>query len=285
MKFVWDIIWKTLSRFVTFVGAIWVIIDIAANFTPEIEEIQKNGCLIMGGAVCITAAIMMKYMKDYFWHKIKIPNTDARICVKIGDITKGKKGSRVIGINNKLETSAAAIAKNSIHEKVIKKHGEAIIQEKFDEAKQKLEKVSGRQEYAFGDAFSCEVQDKHYIFLVMSEMNNPTHPTVGNEQLLGAINRFFHNQKNIHIDQDILCFPVIGTGAGGNSMSQKEVICEIARQFVLFKKSGRDETSRIRDLNIVVWWKNLHSIDWHDMVKEVDAIVAACGDCNTVSAP
>ena len=284
MKFVWDIIWKTLNQFVTFVGTIWVIIDIVANINPGVKDMQKNGWLIMGGAVCITAIIMIKYIKDYFWHKVKIPETDARICVKIGDITKGKKGSRVVGINNKLETSVASIAKNSIHEKIIREHGETIIQEKFAGAKQKLKKVPGREECAFGEAFSCEIHGKHYIFLVMSELHNPTHPTVGKEQLLEAINHFFHNQGNIDINQNILYFPVIGTGAGGNSMSQKEVICEIVRQFILFKKGGGGETSRIRDLNIVVWRKNVHSIDWDNMVKEVDAIVAACGNCNTVSA-
>ena len=285
MKFVWDIIRNTLNKFVAFVGAIWVIIEIVGNFNPGVEELQKNGRFIMGGAVFITAIIMIKYMKDYYWHKIKIPDTDARICVKIGDITRGKKGSRVVGINNKLETSVASIAKNSIHEKIIKEHGEEIIQEKFAAGKQKFEEVSGSQEYNFGDAFSCEVHKKHYIFLVMSELNSPTHPTVGKEQLLEAINRFFHNQDGIEIDQGILYFPVIGTGAGGNCMSQKEVICEIVRQFVLFIKREGNRTNRIKDLNIVVWRKNLHSIDWDNMVKEVDAVVAACGNCNTVSAP
>lgn len=283
MRIVLDIIWKTLNEFVTFVGAIWVLIEIVGNFNPDVQKMQTNGYLIMGGAVAITAIIMIKYIKSYFWYKIKIPETDARICVRIGDITRGTKGSRIIGINNKLETCGDAIAPNSIHEKIIKKHGETIIQEKFDQAKQTLRKIPGRQEYAFGEAFSCEVQKKHYIFLVMSEMHNPTHPTVGDEQLLETINHFFHNQRNIDINQNILYFPVIGTGAGGTGMSQKKVICEIVRQFVLFKKAG-GEISRIRDLVIVVWWKNLHTIDWDSMVKEVDAIVATCGNCNTVSA-
>lgn len=282
MRIIWDITWKTMNEFVTFVGAIWVIIEIVGSFFPDVEKMQTNGWLIMGGAVCITVIIMIKYMKDYFWHKIRIPNTDARICVKIGNITKGTKGSRVIGINNKLETRRDFIAKNSLHDKVLKEHGEEVIQEKFDEAKQKLSKVPGKREYAFGEAFSCEVHKKHYIFLVMSEMHNDTHPTVGKDQLIETINHFFHNQSNIEINQNILYFPVIGTGAGGNNMSQKEVICEIVRQFVLFKKAG-NEISRIRDLNIVVWWRNLYSIDWDNIVKEVDAIVAACGDCNTVS--
>ena len=118
----------------------------------------------------------------------------------------------------------------------------------------------------------------------MSEMLMDAHPSVTKNQLLGAIHQFFNNQLNIEIVNGTLYCPVIGTGAGGNNMNQKDVICEIVRQFVLLKKNASVEVvDRIKDLIIVIWWKNLHNVDWNEIVTAVDAIIEVCGNCNVVS--
>lgn len=42
MRIVLDIIWKTLNEFVTFVGAIWVLIEIVGNFNPDVQKMQTG---------------------------------------------------------------------------------------------------------------------------------------------------------------------------------------------------------------------------------------------------
>lgn len=281
MKMMGEIVWKTIKTFAAFIGAVWGIIEIVGNFSSTVKDLQSNGYFIVGSSVLITIIIMIKYSFSYFCHKKQIPGTDASICVKVGDITKGTKGSRLIGINNRLETRNDCIGRNSLHARIIQKHGEENVKVEFDKAKTNLKINSETGNYSFGDSFSCKFDGIDYIFLVMSEMLIDAHPSVTKEQLLETIYHFFHNQLNIDVVDGVLYCPIIGTGAGGSGMNQKEVICEIVRQFVLFKKKATEGTpDRIKELIIVVWWRRLHDIDWDSIIAEVDATIEICGNCN-----
>lgn len=283
MKIIGDVIWKTVKTFVAFIGSVWGVIEIFGNFSSTIKNLQSNGYVIVGSSCIATLVIMIIHIFKYFYFRKQIPGTDASVCVKMGDITKERKGSCLVGINNKLETRNNFVGRNSLHAKIIKKHGEENVKMEFNRARDGLNIDERTGRYCFGDSFSCKLDKNDYVFLVMSEMLIDAHPSVTKAQLLETIHKFFSNQLGLEIVNSTLYCPVIGTGAGGNSMNQKDVICEMVRQFVLLKKNSSVEVvDRIRDLVIVIWWKNLQDIDWNEIVSEVNGIIEVCGNCKAV---
>lgn len=259
-------------------GSVWGILEIFGNISDTVKDWQSDWRVIVFLSIAATVVIMGIQLRRYFFHEKKIAETDASICVKVGDFTKMKNGSCLVGINNKLETRTEYIGAGSLHEQIVKKHGEQKVKAEFDNARDKLQK-NGVDTYDWGEAFSCKIDKNDYVFLVMSELPQAGRPSVKKEDLKQAVQKFFHSQTKLQVANDTLYCPVLGTGAAGIPVMGREVIGEIVRSFVLLVKGNQMESMRIKKLVIVVWGKKVLNMDWEAMLEEVDAIVDLCGKC------
>lgn len=171
-----------------------------------------------------------------------------------------------------MKTLRNRIGKRSIHAQMIDIYGQDKMNKIFREGKDQID--SGK------NFFCSEMDKKLFVFLCMSDIEEDGAARVTIEQLKNSIDSLFLNQNYINVLERKMCFPILGTGAGGVCMEKEEIIKLIIRHFVNFQKGlSSTSTQKIDELNIVVGWKDIGKIDWEELKEWSILFCEYCIEC------
>ena len=75
-------------------------------------------------------------------------------------------------------------------------------------------------------------------------------------------------------------FPVLGTGEGGICLNRVETIEFMVKRFWKFQKQiNRNSIVKIKELHIVIYWKDFNRKEWNQIKQWVDKIGQYCMEC------
>lgn len=257
----------------TGIGLMWTFIEIMEKYFANLPIVKENKDNLL--VLLIPALFLVLYRLVYILlieSKVKCEIRDLKIIVRVGDILKCKRGVIVIGVNNQLNTDEDKIAKNSLHSKMIGKYGQDKMKEVFSKGKKK---VNNDIRY-----FQDEINGKSYLFLAMSDINDFGAVSTKGSTVRIALDSLFFNQENLIALNNNIFIPLIGTGAGGLQPSKQEVIKMIIESFLIFQKDSDEEvSSKIKSINIVVYWKDVFQIDWIELRQWLKNQKTYCLNC------
>lgn len=253
-------------------GVIWTVVNILEFYFPKhllVIKYKDDIRILLFPALITTVISLFNLIKSRYVIKYKID--DIRIIIMVHDIFRIRNGVNVIGINNQLCTQVDKIGENSIHSKMIDKYGKEVMRDVFVKGK---EKIRNGKKY-----FQDKIKNKDFLFLPMSNVDDgaaSTTITIVND----ALKNIFENQEYLRLPNGKINIPIIGTGAAGINLSKEDVIKLIIENYLDFKnKSGEEDNSKIKVLNIIVYWKDILNIDWLELNRWMKNQVDYCQKC------
>lgn len=255
------------------IGAMWTLMEIMKNYFPNSYTVTNNKDNILILVIPALFSMVCKFIYILkFELRIKSKIKDFKIVVKFGNILNCKDGVIIVGVNNQLSTEKDKIAKGSIHRQMVDKYGQDKMLQIFIEGKQKNE---NNMKY-----FQKEISGKDFVFLPMSDIDDSGAVSTKTSTVKIALDNLFVNQKNLIVPNNNILIPIIGTGAGGLQPSKQDVIKIIIDSFLSFQKRSDEEvSSKIKTMNVVVYWKDIFEIDWVELSKWLDSQKGYCWDC------
>ena len=253
------------------IGTIWSVMEILEKYysdTPFINFYQNHiSCMLIPGilAVVINVVCLLNYER-----KVSFTIKDAKITIEIGDILRKRDGVIVVGINNQWNTNGAQIGKSSIHKALLDKYGQDRLDAAFAKGKTEAERLF----------FPEEIGGKEYLFLRMSDLihNNAASTTI--DQMQKALDELFYHQDYLSMYGGRIYFPVLGTGEGGICLNRVKTIEFMVNRFWKFQKQiNRNSIVKIKELHIVIYWKDFNRKEWNQIKQWVDKIGQYCMEC------
>lgn len=255
------------------IGIMWTFMEIMESYFPNSRIVTNNKDNILILVIPALLSIVCKFIYIFkFELQAKSKIKDFKIVVKFGNILNCKDGVIIIGVNNQLSTEKDKIAKGSIHRQMVDKYGQDKMIQVFRDGKQK---IKGNVKY-----FQEEISGKDFLFLPMSDINNSGAVSTKTSTVRIALDNLFVNQESLIAPNNKIYIPIIGTGAGGLHPSKQDVVKIIIESFLSFQKGSDEEiSSKIKTVNIVVYWKDVFQIDWIELSKWLENQKDYCWNC------
>lgn len=258
------------------IGSLWSIITIVEVYYPEywlVKLCRSNiFCLVIPAVTAMVLTLIIQIVKVFF---LEIKYDNVKVGIKVGNILKQSDGIIVIGVNNQFITDENKIGKNSIHNQLIKKYGQDKIAEIFSKNNKKEIK-----ERLF---FQERMDDKEFLFLLMSDLNGNGVACATEEQIGRALESLFSNQSQLRVPHPQKCIylPVLGTGETGRfRVDNKDIIFLISKFLQNEKREADVGQRRICKLYIVVYWKDIVKVNWDSLHGWLKLMQTYCIECN-----
>lgn len=268
MKVLFGLIKSGVETFVSVSGALWLVCElIQVILEKEASPISVKTILLISLVSGLGHATWFCYKCLFRSHTILEGNI--RIKVRIGDISKVKKCSILVGTNDTCNYNLKEIGPNSIQAQIQKKRPKLLykIKGEFDKKRGKIMEYGSVIQVKSGNQ-QC------FHFLVMSTLKSGHNVNTSKSELIHAINRYFFQVKDLEIINGTLAVPLIGTGAAGVLMSKQEVAQILAQSFIVCQKN---ECTNVKEMIIQISWRDLKNID---LIALNDVICWMTKQCN-----
>ena len=242
----------------TVIGAIWSIREIIMELIPQANiSLNLQRTVICIAAILVVAKNLFLIIKCTFMFRCKINGKESIIKMDIGDIFNKKNGSKVIGINDRLENNSELIGEKSIHNQFLLKFPDNKLGELLESEKKKL----GENKLAeMGKAYKYKFKGVMYLFLVMSKLESEKAPVTEKDYIRIALEKFFRDQSHYEISNGKLYIPVIGKGSAAmGNMNYFETIKMIAGEYIHSQCIYPNNSNRIEELDIILRLSDIFS--------------------------
>lgn len=259
-------------------GGLWTVMQFCEFYFPNnsfLTAIYNEALYIFVPSISI-AVIYGLYLLKYRCF-IRYVISDKQIVIKPGNILSKRKGAIIVGINNQLITDPDKIGRKSLHREIVRRYGKEKIAEEFKKERKFREKQEEHNRKCF---FSREINGKQFVFLMMSRIQKPEVAATSKDEIVSALDHFFNSHTDIRIDSNRLYCPLLGTGEGGINASNDEMANLIVREYVRFLKHNDEEVNRIKDFQVIVYWKDIFRVNFKEIRRKVDCLVENCYECS-----
>lgn len=265
-----------LTAGMSVIGGLWSVITIAEVYYPDYWLVKLCGsnifCLIIPAAVVMVLSLIGQIVKIFF---LGIKYDNVRVGIRVGNILNKSDGVIVVGVNNQFITDENKIGKTSIHNQVVKQYGQDKIAEIFN----KNNKAEVRERLFFQE----RIDDKEFLFLLMSDLDDNGVASTTQEQIGRALDSLFNNQSRLRLPHPQKCIylPVLGTGETGRFRVDNKDIIFIISKFLQNEKREADVGQRkICKLYVVVYWKDIVKVNWDSLHGWLKLMQTYCIECN-----
>ena len=255
------------------IGMIWTVIEIGEWYFPNWKVVIY--CQSHIRVMVIPAVVVMAGMCVWKWYQEKIitfPIGKVKVKIQAGDILHKEKGVTVVGINRQLNTKLDQIGEASIHRAVLDLYGQAQLDRAFEK---------GKETVGAGRLFFQEKLDgREFLFLCMSDLKGNSAASTTKELIQRALDDLFYNQDILRVPKGRVYFPILGTGESGSSMGKEETIQFMIERLWKFQRQVSEvSTVKIKEVEIVIYRKDFHDINWNQLKEWAGKIGQYCIDC------
>ena len=270
------ILYQAVKMFWIIIGGIWTSIEILKTVWPTNQLISRNSTniwILLAPALLISFiyGIYLTYSKFSLVYKFD----DKILRIKVGKILKQKNGNIVIGINEQLENSKSQMGTQSIHMQLLNENpkNEQQLKKAFDEfCKKNPEKHEG--------FFQADIGEKKCIFLIMSTITQPRAVRTSSRWIDKELTSLLNGQESLSIRDHRVYIPLLGTGEAGVEITKDQMILLIVRAFLKSCiNSSNDHTDKIKQVNIIVYYKDAGEINWFELEKRIKILLDGCRKC------
>lgn len=265
-------------------GFVWTLAEIIEGIFPDFNiETESIRFVIIMAFSAVIVFQLASLAAGFLFFGCDIKNREGRIKIRIGDILNKKNGSKVIGINDKLQNSIDTIGPNSLHSQFLRRYPQNDLDRMFSEA---LSSEAENGRVSMGKTFRCPMGDEEYLFLVMSELEAEKAPSTERRYLRTALESFFRNQSKFEIKDKRLYIPVLGKGSAAmRNLDYFDTIKMIAGEYVYSQCIYPNSANRIEELVIVLQLQDLFRMGCMSFVKmkklqsDIRHMSELCSDC------
>lgn len=275
IRFWWKILFQICMFACSILGSIWSAIQILDEFCGKYHFWMRwSNCIWILIVPSVIGGFMraIYLLKNNFFPTYKL--SDKTIRVRIGDILDKSKGNIIVGINAQLETDEQLIAPSSIHAQLLKEK---------DTNQRELEKVFEKHKKSedFTEGFFQEtIGGKKVIFLIMSCLSAPGVAYTSVELVKEKLYSLFSHQQKLHIENNTVFCPLLGTGETGIYLSKEDAVLMIVKIFLRHcKVMDQNSTDKIKHLQIIVCKKDSLNIDWIRLNMKLKGMIEKCNQC------
>ncbi len=269
----WSTVWDLVKMGFAVIGSIWTVMEIFERYFPEWEFVEYGkshiGVMIIP-AVLVVAGMCVRLL--YQERVITFTIKGVQVKIQAGDMLHKKKGLTVVGVNRQLNTKREQIGETSIHKAVLDRYG----QEKLDRAFER-----GSRQVGAGRLFFQEkLEDWEFLFLCMSDLDENAAASTTEELMKKALDDLFSNQQMLRVPKGRVYLPILGTGEGGFCLGKEETIQFMIERLWNFQRQvSGSSTVKIKKVQIVVYWKDCHEINWKQLKEWAGKMGQYCIEC------
>lgn len=270
------ILYQVVKMFWIIIGGVWTLMEILKTVFSNnqfIRDCSTNIWILLIPAILLSTIYGIYTIYSKFFPVYKFD--DKMLCIKIGNILKQKNGNILIGINEQLETSKDKIGVQSIHMQLLKENqkNEQQIKKSFDEFRKK----NPGKRHGF---FQADIGGKKCIFLIMSTIERPKAVSTSAGRIYEELISLLNGQEHLSINNHRVYVPLLGTGEAGVRMPKDAMILLIVSAFLRSCVNTNDKhTDKIKQVNIIVHYKDVWDINWYEVDKKIKILVEGCRNC------
>lgn len=261
------------------VGAWWSLLQgmelIHTEVVPWLRSPLVGLCLF----VAVALATLFFSLFGLLWRIVRLKNSNRTLRVRVGDILKTRDSSILIGVNDALTCQRKQIGFHSIHRQLLNIDNEDRVETAFEDERKKPENAN-LIKFPYGYTFCTELHgdQAHYIFLVMSTIEEHQVIDTTPADLRIAINTFFANAKHLPVKNGGVTLPMIGAGSADVEMEEESIIKMIACAFITHKPKG---CKQIRNLTVKVRLRDLKRINLARLERDLRWMAGNCCSFDT----
>ena len=224
--------WKT---FLAVWGAVWLLADSGERFGFFDYQLKGHGWQLL----IVSVLIVIWTRRPISRIAYKLPKSDVRIEIRVGDIFK-QEGDLVVSTNTTFETDVpgGVIAADSLQGKFTQNYYDNNIAHLDGDITRALAGVphqpntgNGKpNKYDIGTVAKVHVKGRYFYLLAMAEMNAHGNTQSSKQLVRTALNSlwtFVHQRGEL----GNMVIPVIGTGRGRTNATREETIKQIVKSF------------------------------------------------------